>query len=247
MNLKKTSWSPRLLSLAGGAAVLGTVLTGTAVHAATGDSGGVTPAILAQAGSDTQDADRQAKQEELLQQLADRLGIDVEALRSAVKDVAIARIDARLAAGEITQEQADAAKARIEAGDLGLHIGGGHGKHGHGGGFRGAALSGEEMAAFLGITHEELHAALVGGQTLAQVAEANGKSRDELKAFIMSELKADLDEAVAAGRLTQEEADAKLAERMANLDAVIDGTAPGPRGPRGAGFRGMPAPAGNVN
>jgi polyhydroxyalkanoate synthesis regulator phasin len=162
----------------------------------------------------------------LLDRVAEKLGIDSATLRDAVKSSATDVIDERLAAGEITQEQADAMKARLaEAPDQSL-IGGGRGFGGHGHGF-GHLFASEELAAFLGITADELRTELqADGATLATVAEAHGQTRDALKAFLTAESEEYLDEAVAAGRLTQEEADAKLAEKVANLDAMIDGTMP---------------------
>lgn len=54
------------------------------------------------------------------------------------------------------------------------------------------------------------------------MAQNHGKSRDQLKAFLSAEQKTHLDEQVAAGRMTQAQADAKLAEFSANLDTRID-------------------------
>ena len=92
------------------------------------------------------------------------------------------------------------------------------------------------LASFLGITEEQLQTELqVEGATLATVAEAHGQSRDALKGFLTDQAQTRLDEKVATGDLTQEQADARLAEFTANLDAVIDGALPA-----GRGFHGKP-------
>jgi polyhydroxyalkanoate synthesis regulator phasin len=173
----------------------------------------------------------------MLDRVAAKLGIDSVTLRDAIESSASDEIDERVAAGELTQEQADAMKERLADAPENALIGGGF-RHGHGPGGGGHFCAGEELATFLGITQDELRTELqADGATLATVAEAHGKSRDDLKAFLMEQFTAKLDERVAAGDLTQEEADARLAEKTANLDAIIDGTMP-----FGRGFRGDPPP-----
>lgn len=172
----------------------------------------------------------------MLDRVAEKLGIDSPTLRDAIESSASDEIDERLAAGELTQEQADALKERLaEAPDDSLIGGGRHGP-GHGPGGHEFFFGGDELATFLGITVEELRMELqADGATLPTVAEAHGKSRDELKAFLTEQFSAKVAERVASGDLTQEEADARLAEKTANLDTIIDGT-----GPFGHGFRGGP-------
>ncbi len=63
-------------------------------------------------------------------------------------------------------------------------------------------------------------------------AEELGVTADELKAAELAVAEAHLAEEVAAGRITQAEADARL-------EAMADGTAPGPGGP-GHGHHGGP-------
>ena len=171
-----------------------------------------------------------------LDRVAEKLGITSDTLREAVKDSASDEIDERVASGDLTQEQADAMKERIaDAPDEAL------GGFGHGPGFgRGGHFffGGDELATFLGVTADELRTELqADGATLASVAEAHGKSRDELKAFLTEQIKTHLDEEVADGRHTQEEADQKLAAFTENLDEMIDGTLPafGPGMHRGFG------------
>jgi hypothetical protein len=91
------------------------------------------------------------------------------------------------------------------------------------------------LASFLGITVEQLRTELsADGATLATVAEANGQSRDALKAFLTAEAETALAEKVADGDLTQAEADERLSRLTSNLDAIIDGEAGG----RGLGLHG---------
>jgi polyhydroxyalkanoate synthesis regulator phasin len=170
----------------------------------------------------------------MIDRVAEKLGISSETLGEAIETSVYDEIDERVAAGDLTQEQADAMKARIaELPDDALlgpggpgGFGGHHGPGGH------VFFGGEALAGFLGITEDELRTQMqADGATLATVAEAHGKSRDELKAFLTTEFTAKLADRVAAGDLTQEEADAKIAEKASNLDAMIDGERP-------AGFHG---------
>ena len=177
-----------------------------------------------------------------LDRVAEKLGISSDTLRDAVKSSANDEIDERVVNGELTQEQADAMKERIaNAPDEAL---GGFGR-GMGHGARFGFFGGDELATFLGTTADELRTEMQGdGATLATIAEAHGKSRNELKAFLTEQFQAHVNEEVADGRHTQEEADQKLAGFTANLDAMIDGTMPqgGPGMHHGGfgGFDGVP-------
>ena len=106
------------------------------------------------------------------------------------------------------------------------------------GGCGAKGVSAEELAAFLGITEDELRTELeADGATLATVAAAHGQSREALITFLTEQKQASLAERVAAGDLTQEEADAKLAEFTENVDEIVDGSGLGRgfHGPRGDG------------
>jgi hypothetical protein len=93
----------------------------------------------------------------------------------------------------------------------------------------------EEFAAFLGIPLEQLESELgAEGATPASVAEAHGRTREELKAFFIDELEANLSEAVAAGTMSQEGADNMLESQASRIDDIIDRNVPSGGAP-GAG------------
>lgn len=80
------------------------------------------------------------------------------------------------------------------------------GPHGHFLG-RGPGLASFEAAAeVIGIENSELREALADGATLAEVAEDNGVGVDALIAGLLSALDEKLDELVANGRITEEQA-----------------------------------------
>jgi hypothetical protein len=160
---------------------------------------------------------------------ASQLGIAPAKLSDALKKALENRVDAAVAAGTITQAQGDALKARIESGEYPLitaGLGFGFGRHGgfgaHGFGHLSAA------AAYLGLSEPELKAQLAAGKTLADVAKAQGKSVDGLVSALLADEKKELDAAVAAGRLTQAQADQLLANAEQRITAMVNGTMPGP-------------------
>lgn len=163
-----------------------------------------------------------------LERVAQKLGIDVGTLRDAVKSSANDVIDEKVQSGDLTQAQADQLKERVANAPDNAFGWPGFGPRGfgkHGGWMRG--FDGAALAQFLGISTDQLQTELrADGATLASVAQAHGKSRDELKAFLTDQAKAALDQAVKNGALTQAQADSKLADLTANLDQIIDGTMP---------------------
>lgn len=173
--------------------------------------------------------------------VAQKLGIDTPKLQQAITDTRNEDIDAAVANGDLTQKQADALKERIQnapAGGFGEHsFGGPKGFNGSGEfrGFKGTPGFGlgfgmgpadipQEFADFLGITTDVLTTELgADDATLATVAEAHGKSRDELKSFITTTAKTKLDEAVKNGDVTQTHEDKMLSMLNDNIDKLIDG------------------------
>lgn len=94
----------------------------------------------------------------------------------------------------------------------------------------------EVVAEAIGIDADDLRSALRDGQTIAEVAEANGVTADAVVAALVAALEEHLDERVAGGDMTQERADEILAEAPERITAVVNGEAPA--GGRGPGFHG---------
>ncbi len=81
---------------------------------------------------------------------------------------------------------------------------------------------GERLAELLGLTVEELQQAVLEGQSLAEIAEANGVEAQELVDAIVAELQAKLDQAVADGDLEQEQAAALLDWFQSIIQLIVD-------------------------
>jgi hypothetical protein len=114
------------------------------------------------------------------------------------------------------------------------------------GGPGGPGFSG--IATYLGINQSDLQTALQGGQTLAQVAQAHGKSAADLKTFLVSQLKTRLDQAVSAGRLTSQQETDQLNQASTRIDQMINTPGTQLRLGRGFGRRGpggQPGPGAN--
>jgi len=135
-------------------------------------------------------------------------------------------------AGTITQAQADAVIAALKA-DMPEH--GGRGERGKGG-------PGLEVAAqALGMTADELHTALDGGQTLAQVASDKGVNVQVVIDALVASATNHINEEVTSGEITQAQADQKLADLSQRVTDRVNNPRPegGPRG--GHGPKGAPA------
>jgi hypothetical protein len=169
-----------------------------------------------------------------LDRVAQKLGIDTPKLQKAITDTQTEDINNAVANGDLTQKQADALKQKIQnsPGFAGPGFGGprGFGKGGPKGfGFApgfglGLADAPQQLADFLGIPITQLGTEMKApGATLAKVADAHGKSRDQLKTFITDTAKSKLDSAVKNGDLTQKNADAIQKMLTDNLDKIVDG------------------------
>lgn len=104
----------------------------------------------------------------------------------------------------------------------------------------------DSLASFLGISASDLQTALRDGQTLAQIAQAHGKSASDVKTFLTNQLKSNLDKEVAAGRITSDQETRILNNASSRLDDMINnGFKVGGRG-RGPrhGFGPGPGPMG---
>lgn len=184
-------------------------------------------AALAATGSGT--PSEESKQ--IVEAAAADLGVTSAELTAALKKALLARVDAQLKAGTISEEQAAASRQRINSesfalfGPLGGPRGGAH---------HGMALA--TAATYLGTTESALRTSLASGKSLADVAKATeGKSVDGLVAAIVAAEKKQLAAAVTAGRLTEAQQASLLAGLETRVTAMVNGERPAgrPGGPFG--------------
>ncbi len=204
-------------------AVCGIVLAGFA---------GATGYASAQEPGATPDAPKHQKRVErrdaFLSHVAANLGVTLDQLKQSFKSAATDAVDEALASGKITQEQADKAKANIDAGKApGLRTLLGGGQRGDQRGGRGDRVERlrdgivNATATALNMTPEDLKAQLKSGKSIADVA---GGNIGAVKAQILADAKAKLDAAVTANKLTQENADKALQKLTDSLDKILNKT-----------------------
>src|SRR5262245_9440914 len=176
---------------------------------------------------------------------ARQLGIEPGKLSDALENALEDRVDAAVAAGQLTKEQGDALKQRIESGEYPLflptvprrdfHSGFGFGfglKPGGAAVFEGKL---DAAADYLNLTEAQLLDELENGKTLAEVAKAHGKTAEGLVQAMVDAATKKLDAAVKAGKLTQSQADAVAADLEARITDLVNsdvfgrmGHGPGP-------------------
>jgi hypothetical protein len=165
--------------------------------------------------------DPKQREAAVLADAAEQLDVEPSELRKALSDAENAQLDADVKAGRLTQEQADAIKEHREEEGTVL----GHGGFRHGGPGIGFALRFggggpiellETAAKALGISRDELEDRLQDGDSLEEIAKAEGKSVDEVRKAVESEVSERLDKAVEDGDLTREQAD-RMREHLGDM------------------------------
>jgi hypothetical protein len=136
-----------------------------------------------------------------------------------------------VANGTITQAQADAVVAALAAARPEHAMRGGHGF---------ADL--DAAAAAIGIDSPALRDALTSGQSLADVARAHNVDPQVVIDALVASAKTHLADDVSSGRLTQAEADQRLADIQSHITDLVNGTLPSgpPDGGPGRGPGGGP-------
>jgi hypothetical protein len=188
----------------------------------------------------SQDSSPSSESKAVIDDAAKQLGIPSSKLSDALKQALSDRIDAAVAAGRVTKAEADGLKARIQSNDFPL-FGGPHRGFGHFG-FIGRL---ESAAGYIGITEAQLRTELESGKSLAQVAQAHGKSVEGLIDALVAAAKEKLDNAVSAGRLTQAQETEMLSALKDRITSAVNNTG-GPGEPHfrhpDSGFRHFGAP-----
>lgn len=165
-------------------------------------------------------------------------GGDVDAVTQAAVDAVTAQVNAAVAAGTLTQQQADTllanlpdAVGRAFDGDL---RGGGRGNRPGGQRQPGAAALQlantmlDTVASQTGLTREDILTQMRDGATLADVITGAGGSVDAVKTAVTTAVTDEINQAVTDGRITQQQADALLAQLPTTLDTFLNGQLPRP-------------------
>ncbi len=179
-----------------------------------------------------------------LASVAEANGSSGDAIIAAVVEQLTERLDEAVAEERITQAEADEklAEATARAAELveteNPQL---RGRPGHRRGPRGFGPALGDVADLLGLTTDELRTAAQDGSTLAELAEQRGVPTDDVVAALVAPAEERLQAAVDEERITQEEADERLAqatERATDFVETGEGFCGGPGGRRGFGPRG---------
>jgi hypothetical protein len=177
-----------------------------------------------------------------VQKLAQTLGVDQAKLEAAMKTAGNATIDEALNKQEITKAQADALKARVQAGGYGFFSPGGmDGRSGRDAGRNGGPIADrmagraalmDATAKALGLSSEALFMQLRSGKSITEIAAAQKVDVKTVQAAMLAAYKTQLEAAVKAGKLTQAQADERLKAAQANPNFGLMGGRGGRGGPR---------------
>ena len=145
--------------------------------------------------------------------------------------------------GTLTQAQADKVAGTL---DSQLPMGGRGGMGGRSGGM-GMTQTHDAAAKALGMTSDELYAAVQGGKSLADVAKDQKVSVDSLVKAMVAAAEAELATAVKDGTMTQAQADTMKSSLTARITDQVNGVRPGRGQGRGMGGAGWSSSPGNTS
>jgi hypothetical protein len=171
--------------------------------------------------------------ERLHEAIADALGISVETYDSAVDSAQKQVLGEAVSEGVLTQDQADQIQERMDQGfGLEMHngffgmregwFGRGFGPGGFPGGAEHSLMS--VAAEKLGMTVSDLATELQGGKSIADVASEQGVDTQVITGAYLDQLKENLDQAVADGRITQEKADLMYQQAEERVPDMLNST-----------------------
>ena len=172
-------------------------------------------------GTDNETLRAALKEGQTLAEIAEANGVEVQAVIDALAERANERIDAALEAEKLSEDEAASKRAevvdRVAAFVNQTHAfkGKAAGKHD-----RGEKLGG--LAELVGTDAQSLREALKEGQTLAEVAVSNGIEAQTVIDALVAIANERIDEAVAAGKLTDAEAEEKRAEVETRISSFVN-------------------------
>ena len=207
-------------AIAVAAALVGGAGAGAAVAGKGHGHGSLLKAAAQYIGVGKADLVKDARAGKTLAQIATAHGKTVDGLKAAMLAAVRVKLDAAVSAGKASSAQ-EQAKLERAAKLIDRIVDAKIGKVARRAG-KARLLS--VAARYIGVTPRALAADLKAGKSLAQVATAHGKTATGLKEALLKPLKAHLDKAVAAKRITPAQAQERLTKIAARLDKLISRT-----------------------
>jgi hypothetical protein len=246
--------SPALAQMPGGAGATGSAQVAPAQR---GNRGGPQLPVVAKAlGLTEAELQTELRAGKTIADVAKAKGIELSVVSAALLDAEKANLAQAVANGRLTQAQADARLADAQTHITDMFNGkmphgpggrgsfdGGRGGRGGRGGSRGGMAGGPQLiiiAKALGIEETALKTELQAGKTIADVAKAKSVDLTVVSNALLEAEKTNLAQAVKDGRLTQAQADERLANAQTHITGMLNGKMPqGPGRPRRPGGHGM--------
>ena len=200
----------------------GALAGGIGVGAATGAKRHHAPGVLLKAAAQYLQIDRaelakDVRSGQTLAQIATARGKPVDGLEAAMVGAVKTKLDAAVSAGRLSAAQEQTKLARVQKLVDRLV----NAKLAARPAARARVLG--VAAKYIGVKPKAL-ASELKGKSLAQVATGHGKTVSGLKDALLKPFKARLEKAVAAGRISSADAQARLAKISARLDELINKT-----------------------
>jgi hypothetical protein len=149
---------------------------------------------------------------------AGKLGVEPGDLMDALTEALTDHVDEAVEEGRLSEEEGERLKERIDSGVVPFF--GGFGERGP---WLGADPGLESAASYLELSETDLRERLRDGETLAEIAEDEGKSVDGLVDALVADASERIDDAVADGRLDEERAARLKAELEEHVRELVDG------------------------
>src|SRR5579884_3725552 len=162
--------------------------------------------------------DSSSPRQAFLNDVAKRLHVTPQQLQAALRGAYADRLQSLVAAGRLTQAQANKLEQRIARGQLPPFFGGRRFGPPRLGGPRELSAA----ASYLGLTDAQLLNQLGSGKSLAQIARGRGKSVSGLKSTMEAAIRTRLDRLVSRGVITNAQEQQILSRMSAMLGALIN-------------------------
>jgi len=200
----------------------------------------LTAAMAESLGITAEDLQKRLEAGERMWDIAKEKGVSTEDFRTKMDEAFKKAIAAALAAGDITQAQADQRSQNRENGN-GMRRGGM--RNSQFGPMRDYMQT--AMANVLGITTQELKTRFDAGEKMLDIIQKQGLTVDEFHTKMVEAGTKAINQAVADGKLTQEQAD-RIIENMKNRPSTGLGGGGRGRGGMHGGGNGTPAAPGST-
>ena len=170
-----------------------------------------------------------------LAQIATAQGVDIKLVVDAIVADMKSHIADEVKSGEITQAQADTKLADVTA-KATERVNNVRPARGEGmrGGPKGPGKNVAAIASVLKLTEAELKTQVQSGKTLAQIATTQGVSVQSVIGVLVTDMQAHIAQEVASGKITQAQADTKLADVTTKVTEMVNTVQPA----RGEGMQG---------